>query len=107
MPTRGFGSCLTLRVPAKSENDVEVEDWRRHQLTRLFELLATHTASPEECYFCVWDGYGGADEAVDDGAVYIDDEDEVAQFGRLDARPGAAPPSCCIHDDFECADGRD
>jgi hypothetical protein len=93
----GFDAYGRLRIlpdparPGQSENDVEVEDWRRHQLTRLFELLATHTASPEECYFCVWDGYGGADEAVDDGAVYIDDEDEVAQFGRLDARPGAAP----------------
>ena len=25
---------------------------------RLFEVLATHTTTPQDCYFCVWEGFG-------------------------------------------------
>jgi hypothetical protein len=28
------------------------------QLRLLLDVLAAHTSTPEECYFCVWDGYG-------------------------------------------------
>jgi hypothetical protein len=95
----GFDVYARLRFlpdparPGQRENDVEVEDWRHGQLTRLFEVLATHTATPEQCYFCVWDGFGGPDIALDDDAVYIETEVDVARLGRSGAQPGVAPPS--------------
>jgi hypothetical protein len=54
-------------------------------------VLATHTATPDDCYFCVWDGFGHAQVAINDDAVYIDDEDAGAQFEQTVARPGWAP----------------
>ena len=49
----GFDAYARLRMlpdPARfdqSESDVEVEDWRQGQLPRLFEVLATHTTTPQ------------------------------------------------------------
>lgn len=54
-------------------------------------MLATRTTTPGDCYFCVWDGFGPAEFDSDDGAVYIDEEEEGAQ--RADAQPGLAPQS--------------
>jgi hypothetical protein len=92
----GFDAYARLRMlpdpsrPGQSETDVEVEDWRGDQLTRLLKVLAASTATPEDCYFCVWDGFGGADVAWEDDAVLIDDEGE--QPGSPGARPPLAPP---------------
>jgi hypothetical protein len=71
--------------PDQSENDVEAEYWRTEQLPRLFEVLATHTATPEDCSFYIWEGYGPATPYGPfnaDDAVYIRDPD---------ARPAVAP----------------
>jgi hypothetical protein len=92
----GFDAYARLRFlpdparPGQSENDVEV-DWRTDQLPRLFEVLATHTATPEDCYFCVWEGFGDADVAIDADAVYIDDENVGASLEWPGAQPGLAP----------------
>lgn len=96
----GFDAYARLRLlpdpvrPGQSENDVEAEDWRTDQLPRLFEVLATHTTTPQDCYFCVWEGFGVANAhgptAADD-AVYIDDADDAALLTRPGARPGLAP----------------
>jgi hypothetical protein len=62
----GFNAFARLRLLpdpeglGQSENDAEAEDWRIQQLPSLFEILATHTTSPHDCYFCVWDGFGQA-----------------------------------------------
>jgi hypothetical protein len=94
----GFDAYARLRFlpdlagPGQSENDVPAEDWRTDPLPRLFEVLATHTATPEDCYFCVWEGVDVAHvpSAFDD-AVYIDDETDAASLGRPNAQPGLAP----------------
>jgi hypothetical protein len=61
-------------------------------LPRLFEVLASHTTTAEDCYFCVWEGvaFDGANVAADD-ALYIDDERDAALLARPDAQPGLAP----------------
>jgi hypothetical protein len=91
----GFDAYARLRFlpdpirPGQSENDVDA-DWRTDQLPTLFAVLATHTTTPDSCYFCVWEGFGGpARLASDDDAVYIDDEKPGAQ--RADAQPAVAP----------------
>jgi hypothetical protein len=92
----GFDAYARLRLlpdpvrPGQSENDVYA-DWRTDQLPTLFEVLATHTATPDDCYFCVWEGYGHAEVAIDDDAVYIDDENAGAQFVQAGVRQGLAP----------------
>jgi hypothetical protein len=92
----GFDTYARLRFlpdpvrPGQSENDVQA-DWRTDQLPALFEVLATHTATPDDCYFCVWEGFGHAEVATDDYAVYIDDENAGAQQGQAGAQPGWAP----------------
>jgi len=87
----GFDAHARLRFlpdpvrPGQSENDVE-PDWPTEPLPRLFEMLAGHTATPDDCYFCVWDGYADDDAiAVDDTAVYLDDDT------ASEAQPGLAP----------------
>lgn len=94
----GFDAYARLRFlpdpayPGQSENEVEV-DGRTDQLPRLFELLATHTATPDDCYFCVWAGFTGPNLHVEDDAPYVDDENAGALFERPGAQPGLAPHS--------------
>jgi len=62
----GYGGYARLRFlpdPAfdgQSECDVEGDAERsdEEQMRMLLEVLATHTRTPEDCYFCLWDGYG-------------------------------------------------
>jgi hypothetical protein len=90
----GFDSYARLRFlpdpvrPGQSENDVD-GDWFTDQLPTLWQVLATNTATPSDCYFCVWEGFGHTEAASDD-AVYLDDDDAVAEHGRT-GRPGWAP----------------
>jgi len=92
----GFDAYARLRFlpdparPGQSENDVEA-DGRTDQLLSLFAVLATHTATPEDCYFCVWDGFADANVNVDDDAVYIDDENAGASLEPPGVQPGLAP----------------
>ncbi|GIF00011.1 hypothetical protein [Paractinoplanes rishiriensis] len=87
----GFGAYARLRFladpahPGQSENDVDAEDWRDDQLPRLFTLLAAHTATPDDCYFAVWEGFDQSPHSTTDGH-YNAPEDP-------DARPGLAPPA--------------
>jgi hypothetical protein len=55
-------------------------------------VLATHTTTLEDCYFCVWEGFGDADVAADDDdAVYIHEENTAAPLERPGGEPGLAP----------------
>ncbi|HEY6933071.1 MAG TPA: hypothetical protein VI452_06695 [Marmoricola sp.] len=93
----GFEASARLRIlpdpthPGQSENDVEPEDWRHGQLARLFTVLAEHTTTPDDCSFCVWDGYDSSLVTGDDDDVSIDTADDAARLGRPDAVPGVAP----------------
>jgi hypothetical protein len=91
----GFDAYARLRFlpdpvrPGQGENEAE-QGWRIGQLPTLLEVLATHTATPDDCYFCVWEGFGDTAVAVEDDAVYIDDEKAVARAGAV-AQAGVAP----------------
>jgi hypothetical protein len=96
----GFDAYARLRFlpdparPGQSENDVEAEDWRNDQLPRLSEVLASHTATAEDCYFCVWEGFGVDDAHVAsdaDGAGYLDDQNDASLPESSSARPALAP----------------
>lgn len=58
----GYARLRFLPDPAfdgQSENDVTAPDSPEDEQFRLlFENLAHATRTPEDCYFCVWDGYG-------------------------------------------------
>jgi hypothetical protein len=96
----GFDAYARLRFlpdpirPGQSENDVDA-DWRTDQLPTLFEVLTTHTTTPDSCYFCVWEGFGGP--VVVEAACHRTREhsrhahDAVATFER--STPSAAYPS--------------
>lgn len=92
----GFDSYARLRFlpdpvgPGHSESEVDA-DWRVDQLSTLLEVLATHTATPDDCYFCVWEGFGHTEVVIDDDAVYIDDMSAGAQLEQTGALPGLAP----------------
>lgn len=95
----GFAAYARLRLlpdpvrPGQSENDVAAEDWRTDQLPRLFELLATRTTTPDDCYFCVWEGFGHAEPFTDDDAAYPGMDNPAGRIGWAAARPGLAPTS--------------
>jgi hypothetical protein len=60
----GFGAYARLRflpdpaVDGQSENDAETDRNDNERLRMLFEVLARHTSTPDDCHFCLWDGYG-------------------------------------------------
>lgn len=92
----GFEAHARLRFlpdptgPGQSENDVAETD-RPDQLPVLWTVLAEATSTPEDCWFCVWEGYGGHGTPVDDGAVRLGDEEDARAAARNAARPGLAP----------------
>jgi hypothetical protein len=72
----GFPAHARLRfIPdptraGQSENDVERDDATLsdiEQLRLLLSRLLTQTGTPDELYFCLWDGWG-----VDGGTVHVD-----------------------------------
>jgi hypothetical protein len=106
----GFDSYARLRFlpdpvrPGQRENDAE-HDGRADQHPTLVEVLATQTATPDDCYFCVWDGFGTAGPGTQARATsfdagpgnrartrYCSDAGSPsAMVPRADARPGYAP----------------
>ncbi|MGH8941002.1 MAG: hypothetical protein ACRDV2_16895 [Actinomycetes bacterium] len=92
----GFDSYARLRfLPdpvrnGQSENDAE-RDERPDQLPDLLEVMATQTATPDDCYFCVWEGFGTDEVAIDGDDVYLHDESATAQLEQSGALPGYAP----------------
>lgn len=66
----GFPAYARLRfVPdpayqGQSENDIEISADARsetEQLRSLLNMLARRTTTPDQCFFCLWDGWGGLD----------------------------------------------
>jgi len=92
----GFDAYARLRFlpdpvrPGQNENEAVREDWRDHQLPVLFDVLATQTAAPDDCFFCVWEGFGSGNVVADDDAMYVDAGTDPARFDP-DARPGWRP----------------
>lgn len=77
----GFAAYARLRFlpdPAcqgQSENDVALGDGQREtdQLRMLFEVLATRTRTPNDCYFCLWDGFGFSPSVPEAPTVVLPD----------------------------------
>ena len=98
----GFNAYARLRLlpdpaqPGQSENDVGAH-WRIDQLPTLWKALAAHTETPDDCYFCVWDGYGD-DNDTNNGAtpsvlgeIYRDPSTTASESMRSPAQPGLDP----------------
>ena len=89
----GFEAYARLRLlpdPTQSgqeENDVEPEDWRRAQLPALWEVMGAHTTTPDDCWFCVWEGYTTGPASRDTG--YLPGADPGSW--RPDAVPALSP----------------
>jgi hypothetical protein len=83
----GFDAYGRLRLlpdpahPGQSENDVDAEDWRSGQMPMLLDVLAGATTTPDDCFFCVWEGFGQTP------MVYATPSPQP----QADARPGLAP----------------
>jgi hypothetical protein len=92
----GFETYARLRflpdptIPGQSENDVEA-DWRADTLPTLLEVLEAEIAAPDDCYFCVWEGFGSDGHVIDDGARYIHDPSADVGLEQTGYRPGLAP----------------
>lgn len=94
----GFPAYARLRFlpdPAyegQSENDVDVDEDAPTETALLraaLQTLARHTRTPEDCYFCLWEGWGS--ELQGGGGVF------VADWQTRTVRPGPRrapfPPS--------------
>lgn len=67
----GFDAYARLRYirdpehPGQAEADVDLDDDHPsdvEQARRALHRLAPFTSTPDDCYFCVWDGWQGIDE---------------------------------------------
>jgi hypothetical protein len=85
----GFPGYARLRFipdPAyegQSENDVDIDEdapSESEQLHAALEILARHTRTPDDCYFCLWDGWG-SDIEGGDGARIADMETGTVRKG--------------------------
>jgi hypothetical protein len=89
----GFDAYARLRFlpdPAyhgQSENDAAASLWRSRQLPILFTLLGQHTSTPDDCHFCVWEGFTDLGSRT----VHPDDDIRVAPSAPSGAEPALAP----------------
>jgi hypothetical protein len=75
------------------ESDVEIDAGpfsETEQLRTVLEVLTPHTRTPDDCYFCLWDGWG-ADIEGGDGARVLDRRKGTVRRGPVIAP--AFPPS--------------
>ena len=102
----GFAAYARLRFlpdPAyegQSEHDAAIGDDalpESAQLGAVLEVLRRHTRTPDDCYFCVWDGWGPGIDGVHIGdrtlLIYSDDVDARPGLEPTRAQPGLAPAS--------------
>ncbi|NYD40608.1 hypothetical protein [Nocardioides panaciterrulae] len=84
----GFEAYARLRFipdpdhPGQSENDVQTRPEGPSEHARLhaaLEVLRDHTTTPEEVYYCVWDGWGWSPSAAD---LAPDRQGRVDVFGE-------------------------
>ena len=96
----GFEAAARLRFlpdPAfqgQSENDVQPDDDRSdvERIQLLLELLGAKSRTPNDCYFCLWDGYGElyAPSPISAARRHAD---RASNLEEPSARPGLAPVS--------------
>jgi hypothetical protein len=93
----GFEAYARLRFlpdpvyAGQPEIGIEDDAPSEHELLRTtLDVLGQHTRAPDDCYFCLWDGWGSD--------IYGGDGLRIANFGDGTTRPGpriapAFPPS--------------
>jgi hypothetical protein len=80
-PTRPGQREAEVELPADHPSDLE-------QARRALDQLASHTATADHCYFCIWDGYGdlhllaACDEAT---VLHLPGRSYTLMEGPLDA----------------------
>jgi hypothetical protein len=93
----GFAAYARLRFlpdPAyqgQRENDAEIPDDEMPEAEALgvaLEVLRRHTRTPDDCYFCVWDGWGPGIDSAD----MVDSGDSADSVWLADIRIGMAEP---------------
>ena len=95
----GFPAYARLRFlpdpayPGQSENDVHRDGDAPSDTVRLraaLETLTRHTRTPEDCYFCLWDGWTSTIEA-DPGTPVPDRHPGTARPGRQSPPASGVP----------------
>ncbi|MDQ1628335.1 MAG: hypothetical protein QOI54_2079 [Actinomycetota bacterium] len=95
----GFPAYGRLRLlpdpeyPGQQEADAETGEDDASESGRLaavLQVLSRHTSTPEDCYFCLWDGWGSSSDSGDH--VGMVDGRMIDLPGGI-ARPGLAPSS--------------
>lgn len=88
----GFPAYARLRFlpdpsdEGQSVNDVETVDDGRSEadlLAVVLAILADHTATPESCYFCVWNGWSSITPAIGAPEVKIPNRDYFLFHGTV------------------------
>jgi hypothetical protein len=100
----GFPAYARLRMlpdPAyagQEENDAEVDEGRASESAQLgaaLQVLSRHTRTPDDCYFCLWDGWGpgikGGDGVRKVDVQMVDPHTDNARPGLAPASPPSAP----------------
>lgn len=99
MGPTGFAAYARVRFlpdPAfegQSENDVEPDEdapLESQQLHEALQVLAVHTRTPDDCYFCLWDGWGWT-VYEDNGALTLERE-QLTPFDPTDYPVASGPP---------------
>jgi hypothetical protein len=95
----GFPAYARLRFlpdPAyegQSEDDIDVHEdapTETAQLRAALQMLTRHTRTAEDCYFCLWDGWGS--DIQGGGGVFIADwQTGTVQTGTVRPGPRVAP----------------
>jgi hypothetical protein len=98
----GFAAYARLRFlpdPAfegQSENDVDLTDdapSETAQLRAALEVLARHTRTPDDCYFCLWDGWGWTVEGGDSAWALSREQPPTAEPMLTSPPPPGAVPA--------------
>ncbi len=96
----GFAAYARLRFlpdpvyEGQRENDVEPHANARSesvQLRAALHVLADHTRTPDDCYFCLWDGWGWTVD--EDGGALTLQRDQTTHFDRADFGAASGPSS--------------
>jgi hypothetical protein len=93
----GFEAYARLRFipdptrPGQDEADVQLPDDHPSDLDqarRALDHLGRHTATPDRCYFCIWDGYGSFPASASRGdppLLHLPHRSYALMEGPLDA----------------------
>ncbi len=90
----GFAAYARLRfVPdpayeGQQEADADAVNDEAEQLRMVFDVLAEHTRTPRDCYFCLWEGTG---DIVRPDSPVPDEDEDAAAYPELRAQPARVP----------------